>query len=138
MENLSPIVYQDLDPGWASEGVSEHTRQIVTKYFSEDILAYDAKMLFWYVRNILFFELKLNDNPNVFLCKYEDLVTKPGKVMRDIYRFLDYEYPGDHMIADIHSRSVNLGQDIEVNKEIEDLCANLLQKMDILYDNGPW
>jgi len=129
-KNLTPIINPEIKPGWAAENASEQTRQIVATYFSEDTPIYDAKVLFWYVRNILFFELKLHENPDVLLCKYEDFVTNPAQIMKNIYSFFGYEYPGDHLVAEIHSQSVKLGKDIELNQELETLCLKLLQKMD--------
>jgi len=137
MKNLRPIVQPDLGTHWASEGVSEHTREIVTRYFSEDMPAYDAKALLWYVRNVLFFEQGLHERPSVFLCKYEDFVTRPATVMQSIYRFLESPYPGNFVVKKVHNRSVGLGQDIEIREELDRLCVDLLQKLDRVYWSQP-
>lgn len=129
-KNLTPIIDPTIGPGWASEKVSEQTRQIVANYYSEDTPIYDGKVLFWYVRNILFFELKLHENPTVMLCRYEDIVTNPSQVMRNIYKFINYDYPGDHLVEGIHNHSVKLGKDIELNQNLEALCLGLLHKLD--------
>jgi hypothetical protein len=133
MKNLRPMVHDQLGPHWASEGISEDTRAIVTKYFREDMLPYDAEALFWYARNVLFYEQGLDKHPRTMLCRYEDIVSEPQGVMRDIYRFIGYEYPGDHVVAGIHDRSIGLGRNAEVSQGIRDLCTALLQRMDETY-----
>lgn len=131
MYNLRPIV-QNGDH-WASENISDHVREIVTQYFSEDMQPYDAEALFWYARNRLFFEQNLDQHPRIFLCKYEDIVAEPAKMMPQIYNFVGYPYPGDRIIQHIHTGSINRGAEIELNPEIEVLCDGLLQKFDETY-----
>jgi hypothetical protein len=127
---LRPIVDSQLEPRWSSEGVSVRTRDIVARYYSEAMPIFDGKILFWYVRNILLYEQALDENSNVMLCKYEDIVSEPARVMQRIYSFLGYDYPGDHVVADIHSHSANLGKFIDLHPEIEGLCIDLLHRLD--------
>jgi hypothetical protein len=130
IRNLRSIIQGEGGDPWFSEGVSESTRQIVAHFFAEDMTPGDANTLLWYVRNILFFELELEHHPDVFLCKYEDIVAKPSQVMRNIYQFLGSKYPGDQIVSHIHRQSLNLGKSIEISPELESLCAELLQKID--------
>lgn len=140
--NLQPIVERargshparegrpDDGYSWASENVSEHTQEIVARYFSEDMPIYDAKALFWYVRNILFFEQKLDQDPRTTLCRYKDIVSRPQQVMQNVYRFLQVDYPGDHITVDIHQRSVGVGNKAEIGEDIRHLCDDLMSKLD--------
>jgi hypothetical protein len=130
---LTSILNDNASNHWGSESMSDNTRAIVQTYFREDMSPVDAIVLYWYTRNILFFELNLDKNPNVFLCKYEKLVTEPDQVMRQIYRFLDYSYPGDHVVRQIHQKSVNRGKHIQISQEIEALCDDLLHRLDNVY-----
>ncbi|MEM7030767.1 MAG: sulfotransferase domain-containing protein [Chloroflexota bacterium] len=133
IKNLGPIANPDLPLDWASENVSDKTKEIVQKYFTAGMPTFDAKTLFWYVRNILFYEQKLDHHPHVLLMKYKDLVTDPKAKMRQIYAFLERAYPGDQLVKDVHSKSVNLGERIEPNSDIEALCENLWARMDETY-----
>ncbi len=133
MKNLRSIVQGEGGDPWFSEGASESTREIVARFFCQEMTPDEANTLMWYVRNILFFELKLESNPDVFLGKYEDMVAKPGEIMRNIYHFLGRQYPGDRLVSHIHTRSINLGQDIKIGPELESLCMNLLRKIDEVY-----
>ena len=50
--------------------------------------------------------------------------------MRDLYRFLELDYPGDRITADIHHQSVGLGSQIEVGADIRELCDDLTGRLD--------
>jgi hypothetical protein len=130
IRKLRPIFDGDTGNHWASEFVSDNTRAIVKNYFAEDMSPADAVALHWYTRTILFFDLNLNEHPNVLLCKYENIVGEPRRVMRQIYQFLDYSYPGDRIVSHIHQKSVNRGKNIGISPEIEAICADLMQRLD--------
>jgi hypothetical protein len=55
--------------------------------------------------------------------------------MRQIYQFIDVDYPGDKIVADVHNKSVGLGKKLELNPEIELLCDNLWQQFQDLSAN---
>lgn len=132
--NLRAVIDPELSDHWYAENVSEATRTIIRRYFTDERPIHDLKALGWYVRNILFFELELACQSRVFLCKYEDLVTKPAILMRQLYDFLEVDYPGDRIIAHIHSTSIKKGKHVELSPDIKMLCDNLLQKLDHNYE----
>jgi len=131
--NLRAVIDDSLRGHWYSEKVSDHTRKIVTKYFTEDRSLYDLKALGWCVRNILYFELKLYEHPDITLCKYEDIVTNPDKVMRGLYSFLGYKYPGRYIVWHIHNQSVGKGKSVELSEDIKELCTKLLKSINEVY-----
>ncbi|MFQ5964626.1 MAG: sulfotransferase domain-containing protein [Candidatus Scalinduaceae bacterium] len=132
IENLRPIV-KNHSNNWRSEKVSEYTRKIVVKYFSESMNPNDASALFWFVRNRLFFELNLVHNPNVMMCRYEDLVTNPTNVMKKIYEFSGCKYPGEEKHTEVHSKSIGRGKKIDLIPEIDVLCNELYEKLNNAY-----
>lgn len=130
-ENLGAVVRNDRSH-WMAAGVSDTVRRTVVKYYDEDMPPLDGKALIWYVRNSLFFEQNLGDHPQVQLLHYADITANPTEVMPGIYRFIDAEYPGDHVVADIHQKSVGLGKQVNLNPAIEAICAELWERFDIL------
>ena len=94
---------------------------------------YDAAVLFWYVRNSLYFELGLDQNPKVLLCKYEDLIMRPVKIVKSIYSNLNQNYPGAKIHQEIHSKSLKKGQDINLSPKIDKLAQELLDKLNKTY-----
>ena len=132
INNLKPIC--DGDPNnWRSEGISGEVRDIILTHYSEDMNPYDAAALFWYSRNCLFFELELLNNPNVFLCKYDDLTKYPIKNMKNIYDFINCKFPGKRITKEIHSTSIGKGSEISLTSEIDLLCKKLYNKLEVVY-----
>jgi hypothetical protein len=133
INDLRPIV-EGQPQNWRSENVSEYTKQIVRKHFSEDMNPYDAAALFWFARNRLFFEMDLDKNYNVMTCKYDNLITNSLKTISDIYKFVGYKYPADKIPVNIYADSKGRGKNIKLSQAIEILCNDLLNKLDLAHE----
>src|SRR5690606_31558450 len=72
IDNLRPIAANDPED-WRCENLGAATRRVIESFFDEDMSPYDAAALFWYVRNALLFEQRLDEEPSVLLVRYEDL-----------------------------------------------------------------
>jgi len=126
--DIRPIV--EANPkDWRSKNTSEHTRNTVAKFFSKDMNPYDAAALFWYARNLIFFEKELERNQRIFLCKYEDLVWNPAGTMEKIYEFIGNTFPGVRIISGVHKNSLGKGKEIRLSAEVEILCKDLYQRL---------
>lgn len=132
VHNIKFINYDD-ELNWRSEGVSSETKTIIKSYFSEDMSAEDAGALFWYARNVLFFERNLQQNENVLICKYEDFVSNAPAIMDRIYDYMGFQIPKKNYAYDVHPRSIGRGKVINISKEIEDLCIELSDRLDTAY-----
>lgn len=132
INDLRPIA--DNEPNnWRSENVSDHVRETIIKYFSEDMNPYDAAVLFWYARNSIYFDLELHNNPRVMICYYEDLVVDPEKYVRKIYQEVGQPYPQINITTEVHSNSRRKGRDIKVSPAIEGLAEELQAKLEAAY-----
>jgi hypothetical protein len=134
LNNLRAI-FTNAPQNWRSEHVSDYTKEIVLKYFSEDMNPYDAAALFWFARNRLFFELDLDKNPQVMMCRYEDLVTDPMHITKNIYDFMGYAYSPSKIPSDVHANSIGNGKGIALSPDIDLLCHRLLNKLDGVYQS---
>ncbi len=132
LKDLRPIVNNDPN-NWRSEKVSNHVRETILKYFSEDMNPYDAAVLFWFARNCLYFDLKLDKNPRVMICSYDDLVLDPEKYVRGIYQQVGQVYPEINITTEVHSHSRKKGMDIDLSSEIEQLAQELQSKLETAY-----
>ena len=132
IKDLLPIIKNQIT-NWRCENISDETKSIISKYFSETMNPFDAAALFWLVRNRLFFENKLYENEKIMLFKYEDLVSNPEKSMRRIYKFVDCKFPGNKIIKSVHSKSIGKGTNVKLTSGIKQLCEVLLYKMDSIY-----
>jgi len=128
INDLRPIA-ENTSGNWRSDNISKSVREIIASHFSENMNPYDAAVLFWYARNRLYFDLGLDKDPNVLLCPYERLITNPAQIIKTIYRGLDQDYPGSHLHEEIHSNSVNKGENIILSPSINQLAAELLSRM---------
>lgn len=132
ISNLRAIV-QNAPRNWRSENVSDDTRGIVLKYFSEEMNPYDAAALFWLARNRLFFELGLDRHPRVTMCKYEGLLANPERIMRGIYRFAGTDYPSNDILVDVRA-DAGKGKSLKLTPAVELLCKAMLEKLDTAYE----
>lgn len=133
VKDIRPMVYNSSD-NWRSENVSEHTREVLARYFSESMSPYDAAALFWYARNRLFVELDLESDLRVAICKYEDLVTKPQEKVKEMYGFIELDYPGAWVLPAVHASSVGKGKSVPLSPEIEELCDDLYCQLEKTYE----
>lgn len=132
INNLYYIIKND-GQNWRSEGVSKNTRKLITRYFSKSMSPNDAEALFWYIRNALFFELKLYQEPRVKLCKYEDFVLSPLEKMKSIYSFSGFQFPRKSITSSVHAKSVHKGNSLELSPDIDDLCSDMWTKLNNYY-----
>ena len=132
LSNLRPIINRETN-NWRAEIVSEHVRETISRHFSEDMNPYDAAALFWFARNSLYFDLKLDENPRVMLCRYEDFVLEPEKHMRAIYQQIGQMYPATGIASIVHSNSIKKGKDIEFSPQVEQIVQDLQNKLEAVY-----
>lgn len=129
--DLAPILAGDSD-NWRAQHVAASTLETLTDLYSPDMPPHDAAALFWYARNRLFFTRGLVDDKRVVLCRYEDLVTEPARVMSAGYAFVGRPYPGDRITADVFSHSKGKGRDLDLSPGVKSLCRELLERLDSL------
>jgi hypothetical protein len=112
-------------PNWRGELVPDEVRAVVEKHHGPNMSPYDAAALFWWARNRLFFDLGLDERPDVFLCEYEALVAAPRPVMHSIYEFCDLNPPARDTTRRVHSQARDRGSSTVLSAEVKDLCAEL-------------
>ena len=72
-------------------------------------------------------------NPDILMCKYEDLVTSPMETMKRIYKELGRDFPGEVITAQVHARSVKKGKDVDLSPEVDRLAEDLQKELDEAY-----
>ena len=133
INDIRPIVENEVG-NWRNENLSNSVREKITNFFYEDMNIYDAAVLFWYARNSLFFDLELDNKPDVFMCKYKDLVMLPGRMMRGIYEKVRQPYPGDGIISEVHSQSFGKGKELQLSKDVESIAEAMLSRLNLAYE----
>ena len=129
LNNLKGII-DNREGNWRTEGLSDELRAAVSANFSPDMDPHDAAALFWFVRNSWLFELNLETNARVTICRYEDLVAEPAAAVKRIYDFLGHKFPGERILPPIHQKSTGQGGHLGISEDIERLCSDLLGRLD--------
>lgn len=126
--NILPIINND-HSNWRGEHVSEEARSVIKSMYSDKLSPQDCACLFWYARNVLFYEQALESNERVYIWPYEDFIGSPQTMFSQLMASLDLPKPKNEIFQDIYNDSVNSSSDLEISKDINDLCANLLERL---------
>lgn len=127
--NLLPIINQDKN-NWRYENISQKTSSIINSLYSKDLSPLDCACLFWYVRNILFFEQKLDTNGKVYLWNYDKFVQTPSQHINDLLTKMSLPAVSKKITHDVFINTNSRSQ--KVNTKIKKLCDDLFDRL-LLY-----
>ena len=108
----------------------ETTRSVVSRHYRPGMDPYDAAALFWWARTSLFFDLRVDERPDVRLCSYEHLIANPEPTMRSLYEFIGIEYPDQDITRGVHRGAASRGERTVLSPEIRVLCSDLLERLE--------
>jgi hypothetical protein len=117
-------------PNWRGEVVPETTRVVISRHYRPGMDPHDAAALFWWARTSLFFELRLDERPDVRLCSYEGLVAHPERSMRSLYDLIGVTYPERDITRGVHRRSADRRDDFSLSPEVRRLCDELWERLE--------
>lgn len=117
-------------PNWRGEVVPETTRSVVSDHYRPGMDPHDAAALFWWARTSLFFDLRLDERPDVRLCSYERLVAEPEATMRSLYEFIEVTYPECDITGGVHRQSAGRRDDFPLSPEVRRLCEELWVRLE--------
>jgi Sulfotransferase domain len=112
-------------PNWRGEVVPATARAVLSAHYRPGMDPYDAAALFWWARTSLFFDLRLDERSDVFLCSYERLVADPETSMRSLYDFVGVAYPERDITRRVHNQATGRGSDVTLSPEVRRLCSEL-------------
>jgi hypothetical protein len=115
-----------------ADRMTEWTMDLVKSLCSPDMSAEDGAALLWYARNLLYFDLGLQQDRRVLLVKYEDLVTNPGQYVSRVFQFIGCRFDQNY-IRDIFTTSVKKHAAPSIKRKIEVLCREMSQRLDQRY-----
>lgn len=118
-------IYEDRTAAdWRSRGLSDETYDLIRKLYRPGIDDASAVALFWYMRNVLFFEQGFDKAPNASLTLYEPLVTEPDQELKRVFRFLNLDY-SRFIARQVFASSVRRRPAPGIDPQIDALCAEL-------------
>ena len=118
--------------GARGTGISDDTVRLFGKLYHDGLTDEDAACLYWYLRNHLFFDLELYNDPRVLLVQYEDTVLNKEKRFRRIFDFLGFPYH-PAVIKDVYASSVGKNSRPEIDPAIREVCDVLTAWLDLHY-----
>lgn len=110
--------------------ISEETVRLLRSLYSDTLSLEAASCLYWFMRNQVFFDLGLDNDPRVLALQYEDAVLHPERSFQSVFRFLGLPYH-DEVLRDIFASSVSKDAWKGIPDDIRLLCDGLKQKLDV-------
>ena len=120
---------------WRNEKLSDTTHKILDEHYAKDMDPHDAAALFWYSRNILFFEQELDKDPRVMLGTYNDIGSSPKQTIEVLYHFCQQPFPGKKILKEVHGASIGKGSRINLSTDVEKICQNLMDRLMVHYNS---
>lgn len=129
--NLSALraIADGSDQGmWQSERLPEPSRDLVRSFDLQTISTDTAAVLFWYIRNLLFFDLGLDRREDVLLSSYDELVRDPERQMRRLCDFLGF--PFRHELHQHVARRESHGRRaLDIDPRVDELADQLTTRL---------
>lgn len=130
---IEDLMCDPLKTGYRARGMTAETLATVRAHYRPGMSDASAIALFWYYRNQLFFDQRLDSDPHVLLLRYEDIVTQPVPAIQRTCAFLGLGY-SDRMGAEIHAQSVGRRPPADITPEIRTLCDGMMARLDQAFD----
>ncbi len=127
--NLGAIVAGKADCGWWGEALSAHQLEVIRQHYRPDMSEASAYALFWYVRHYFYFDLGLDEMPNVQVFRYEALVSEPETEVENLFKFCGCPYQPAYARI-LHTSSIRKNPHPEIDPEIEALCRDLTMRFE--------
>jgi hypothetical protein len=109
---------------WQAQRLSEDSLDLIRSFDWTGMSPASAAALFWYVRNVLFFELGLDARADVLLSSYDALVADPERGTRAVASFLGVEWhPG--LAAHIERREAPAPHALDLHPRVRQHCQEL-------------
>lgn len=115
------------EAGWRARGVSAATRAELARHWRADLDNPTACALFWWLRNVLFFEQDLDRDARVRWVSYEALVSEPQTLTPPLFDFIGVPF-APRVMAKVSARSVRKRPPAVIQPAVRALCDSLLQR----------
>jgi hypothetical protein len=128
---LGAMVADPAAGGWRGRGMSEAARAVLARHHRTGMSDASAVALFWYLRNVLFFEQGFESDPRVIGVRYESLVREPEAQFRRLFAFLDLPYER-RVAKGLFASSVGRDPSPAIAPDIRRLCDELVERFEPL------
>ncbi|MCU1451669.1 MAG: hypothetical protein JWP02_3839 [Acidimicrobiales bacterium] len=114
---------------WQAQRLSGESLELIRSFDWSAMSPASGAAFFWYVRNILFFELGLDRRADVLLAGYDALVADPAAGTRALASFLGLAWhPG--LAAHIERRDAPTPPPLDLDARVRQRCQELQERLD--------
>jgi hypothetical protein len=114
---------------WQSQGLSPRCRELICAVDWDGATPADAAALVWYVKNLAFFEMRLDRRPDVLAVSYDELVRDPDAGMRRVCTFVGVGWRPS-VSAHIDRRARRPAAPVALDPAIRALCDDMSGRLD--------
>jgi hypothetical protein len=114
---------------WQAQGLSERSMNLIRGQDYDRMSPEAAAVLFWCVRNSLYFEHGLHERNDVTLVSYDAFLHDPDATIRSMCAFLEFPYTPS-LVAHIEPRPARTGEPIQLAPDIARLSEELTARLD--------
>lgn len=116
------------DLGWRGERISRSSISLLNEVWNRECTPYDVAALFWYLRNILFFEQDFCNDRRIRLVQYEALCNSPDTHFPVLFGDMNVPYD-PRFAADVSGRSISKTTPPQLTPRIRQLCEELWERL---------
>jgi hypothetical protein len=122
---------------WQAQGMSHNTLELLHAFDFASMAPETAAALFWYVRNVLFFERGLHHRADVGLLCYDRLVADPVGVLAPAFGWLGITWR-DSYVDDVEPRSASAAArpPLPIDPAVRRLCDQLAARLEECVGRG--
>jgi hypothetical protein len=117
------------DALWQAQGLSEEHRELIRRSVADGMSPESAAALFWYLRNALYFELGLDERPDIALASYDAVVRDPAGEIGSLCAFLQLRFQPS-FVAHIEQRAGSSASSVPIDPAIRELCQELHERLE--------
>jgi hypothetical protein len=117
---------------WRGMGMTPETLATIREHYDPGINNTTALALFWYYRNMLFFDQGFDKDDRCLLLNYENLVSDPANLGATVVEFTGlrkYERAFSH----VHKSSVGKSTPPDITPGTDRLCREMLERLNAAY-----
>lgn len=114
--------------GLETGGLSEERLAFATRFDPATMSRASGAALFWYLRNILFFDLELDQRPDVALISYDRFVLEPARFMTQLCDFAGLPFRRA-MVHGVARRPPPTSVELDIDPRIASACDDLRKRL---------
>lgn len=115
--------------GWRTRGLPPAILASVRSVHRADLTEHEGALLFWWIRNALFFSQGLDQHSRMLLVTYEALAAAPDEQFPRVFAHVGARFE-ERFTRRVHAESTRRGDVGEASPAIRALCADLLERLD--------